>query len=100
MKFSDIKITVIKKLETDEIFEEYAAEEAKPSCDAVKLGDEFISKNMGIPEGFCSWAWTDIQRDVVHLALGGEFPWMKKAGTMISCCTDGLRPVLFKLERI
>ena len=49
-------------------------EEAKPSCSAVRLGDEFISRNMGVPEGFCSWAWTDIQRDVVHLALGGEFP--------------------------
>jgi len=72
MEFSDVKITVIKKLATDEIFEEYAKEEAKPSCSA----------------------------DVVHLALGGEFPWMKREGTMISCCTDGLRPVLYKLERI
>jgi len=25
---------------------------------------------------------------------------MKREGTMISCCTDGLRPVLYKLERI
>jgi len=100
MEFSDVKITVLKKLETGDIFEEYAAEEAQSTCDAVRLGDEFISKAMGIPEGFCSWAWADIQRDVVHLALGGEFPWMKKEGTMISCCTDGLRPVLFKLERI
>ena len=100
MEFSDVKITVIKKLETGDIFEEYATKEAQPACDAVRLGEEFVSKAMGIPEGFCSWAWTDIQRDVVHLALGGEFPWMKKKGTMISCCTDGLRPVLFKLERI
>ncbi len=100
MEFSDVKITVIKKLETGDIFEEYATEKAQAACDAVRLGDEFTSKAMGIPEGFCSWAWADIQRDVVHLALGGEFPWMKKKGTMISCCTDGLRPVLFKLERI
>ena len=74
MEFSDVKITVIKKLETDEIFEEYAKDEAKPSCSAVRLGDEFISRNMGVPEGFCRWVQTDIQRDVVHLALGGEFP--------------------------
>ena len=39
MEFSDVKITVIKKLATDEIFEEYAKEEAKPSCSAVRLGD-------------------------------------------------------------
>ena len=100
MEFSDVKITVIKKLETGDVFKEYASIEAPPTCSAVKMGDEYVSKEMGIPEGFCNWAWADIQRDVVHLALGGEFPWMKKKGTMISCCTDGLRPVLFKLERM
>ena len=41
----------------------------------------------------------DIQRDVAHLAMGGDFPWMKEKGEMVSCCTDGLRPVIFKLER-
>jgi len=25
---------------------------------------------------------------------------MKEKGVVISCCTDGLRPVIFKLERI
>jgi uncharacterized repeat protein (TIGR04076 family) len=100
MSFRNVKITVIKKLETGEIFEEYAGELAKPSCAAVKVGDEYLSKNMAMPEGFCSWAWSDIQRDVVHIALEGDFPWMKEKGTMISCCTDGLRPVLFKLERL
>jgi uncharacterized repeat protein (TIGR04076 family) len=100
MSFSDVKITVIKKLKTDEIFEEFATENAQPYCPAVKVGDEFVSNDLGMPEGFCSWAWADIQRDVVHLSMGGEFPWMKKPGTMISSCTDGLRPVLFKLERV
>ena len=100
MEFSDVKITVIKKLETGDVFKEYASIEAPPTCSAVKMGDEYVSKEMGIPEGFCNWAWADIQRDIVHLALGGEFPWMKKKGTMISCCTDGLRPVLFKLKRM
>jgi uncharacterized repeat protein (TIGR04076 family) len=100
MEFRDVKITVIKKFETGKIFEEYAVEEAQPTCNAVKEGDVFISREMGIPEGFCNWAWCDIQRDVVHLALGGDFPWIKKEGVMISCCTDGLRPVLFRLERI
>jgi len=26
--------------------------------------------------------------------------WMKKDGTNIVCCTDGMSPVVFKLERI
>ncbi|MCK4693736.1 MAG: TIGR04076 family protein, partial [Anaerolineales bacterium] len=27
-------------------------------------------------------------------------PWIKQSGTIITCCTDGLRPVIFKVERI
>ena len=63
------------------------------------MGEEYVSKNMAMPTGFCSWAWADIQRDVAHLAMGGDFPWMREKGMMISCCTDGLRPVIFRLER-
>ena len=100
MEFNDIKITVIKKIETGDIFDNYAVGEAQASCPAVQVGDEFMSKKMAMPDGFCSWAWADFQRDVVHLAMGGDFPWMKEKGKMITCCTDGLRPVLFKLERL
>jgi uncharacterized repeat protein (TIGR04076 family) len=64
------------------------------------IGDEFIVENLNMPKGFCSWAWADIQRDITALALGGNFPWIKDEGVMISCCTDGLRPVVFKLERV
>lgn len=100
MKFSDVKITVAKKLPTHEVFKEYADVEMQPTCNVIQDGKEYISKGMSMPEGFCSWAWSDIQRDVAHLAMGGDFPWIKKKGFMISCCTDGLRPVVFKLERI
>jgi uncharacterized repeat protein (TIGR04076 family) len=100
LKFSDVRITVLKRVPTNEIFREYAAEDMQSSCNAMPEGKEFTSKGMAIPEGFCSWAWADIQRDVVHLAMGGEFPWIRKKGSMISCCTDGLRPVIFKLERV
>jgi len=100
MQFSDVKITVAKKLQTHEVFKEYADAQMQPTCTVVKEGKEYVSKGMSMPEGFCSWAWADIQRDVIHLALGGDFPWMKEKGVMISCCTDGLRPVVFKLERL
>ena len=96
----DVKITVVAKLKPGEIFDELAAETTNPVCDAVEMGKEYISKSLAMPEGFCSWAWADIQRDVAHLALGGDFRWINKPGSMVSCCTDGLRPVVFKLERI
>jgi len=53
-----------------------------------------------IPKGFCVWAWAAIEKDVSILALGGNAPWIRKEGVIISCCTDGLRPVVFKLERV
>ena len=96
----DVKITVVAKLKPGEIFDELAADTTNPVCDAVETGKEYISKGIAMPEGFCSWAWADIQRDVAHLALGGDFRWINKPGSMVSCCTDGLRPVVFKLERI
>ena len=96
----DVKINVVAKLKPGKIFDELAADDVTSECGLVKTGTEYISKSLGMPEGFCSWAWADIQRDVVLLALGGDFPWIKEPGKMVSCCTDGLRPVIFKLERV
>jgi uncharacterized repeat protein (TIGR04076 family) len=100
MEIHDVKITVLKRTKTNEIFDQYAVGEMVPQCDAVKEGVEYLSKGIQIPAGFCSWAWSDIQRDVTVLALGGDFPWIKQKGVMISACTDGLRPVIYKLERV
>ena len=97
---ADVKITVVAKLQPGEIFDEFAAKNVKPICDGVETGKTYLSKDLSMPEGFCAWAWADIQRDVAHLALGGDFRWINKPGSMVSCCTDGLRPVVFKLERV
>jgi len=95
-----VKITVLKKLKTDDVFQKYAEGNVEDECPLVDLDRQYIvNERMEMPEGFCSWAWADIQRDVAHLALGGDFPWIRDEGTMLSCCTDGLRPVVFKLER-
>jgi uncharacterized repeat protein (TIGR04076 family) len=96
-----VKITVVKLVRTG-LCEEYGLN-VSPDCPRFKVGDEFLMKAdpyIDMPEGFCSWAWADIQRDVVHLSLGGDIPWVRQKGTMISCCTDGFRPVIFKLERM
>jgi uncharacterized repeat protein (TIGR04076 family) len=96
----DVKITVVAMLKPGKIFDELAADTVTPECTRYKIGGEYLSKGMAMPEGFCSWAWADIQRDVAHLAMDGDFPWIKEPGKMVSCCTDGLRPVVFKLERV
>ena len=37
-----------------------------------------------------------------NLMQGGSIMkgWMKDENTMITCCSDGTRPVIFKIERI
>jgi uncharacterized repeat protein (TIGR04076 family) len=94
-----VKITVVKKLTNKDLIDKYG-KKVGPQCELFKVGDEFVVKNLNMPEKFCSWAWADIQRDVAVLALDGNFPWVKEPGVGIACCTDGFRPVVFKLERI
>jgi len=92
------KITVLKRLSTGDIWKEYSTMEEL--CPFVKEGQVFtVGENLAMPEGFCSWAWADIQRDIIHIALGGDYFWIKNKGTAVACCTDGLRPVVFKIER-
>ncbi len=97
-----VKITVVKKLNNKDIFGDKPPLEftSVPMCDRLEEGQVFIVDGPNFPQGFCAWAYADIQRDIAHLRFGGDFPWMKKKGTVLSSCTDGVRPVIFKLERI
>ena len=51
---------------------------------------------------FCSEAWDAISRYIYTGLQGGSIMkgWMKKENEMITCCNDGTRPVIFKIERI
>lgn len=69
-------------------------------CPLLEEGQEFISTNLNMPEHFCSWAWADIEKYALVLALGGNFDSMARDGVVLACCTDAFRPVVFELERI
>lgn len=99
LKMASVKITVVKKMTNKDLIDRYG-KDVKPQCELFNVGAEFIARDLGMPEGFCSWAWADIQRDVAVLALGGDFSWIKEKGIGITSCTDGLRPVIFKLQRV
>ena len=100
MTWYPVRITPLKQLDMGEIYQEYAADSVEPICFMCAKKQSYVSEHLDAPPGFCGWAWADLQRDATHLALGGDFPWMKKPGTMITTCTDGLRPVVFLLERL
>lgn len=99
------KITVLKRTLNADIAKEYCKKEFA-ACPRNREGQEFISANFEKPEGFCSWAWCDISKFVIALMTNGNFAeghyegWMKDKNTVIACCTDALRPVIFKIERI
>jgi uncharacterized repeat protein (TIGR04076 family) len=98
------KITVVKKAFHQDLLDEYLHPDSKARgfgiCTAFEEGQEFQLKGGNCPEGFCSWAWADIQRDVMAVLMGNGFPWVGPENTAITCCTDGFRPVTFKVERI
>ena len=92
-----VRITVLRRTVFDE-FNVYKTGKASP-CERLKEGQAFVSKGANMPEGFCSWAWADIQKYVLTVARGGNLLG-SKPGTFVSCCTDGYRPVIFLIERM
>ena len=95
-----VKITVLKRELYKDLVDEYAADKNFAPCPKYEDGQEFILEAKEMPAGFCSWAWADIQRDVVAVFHGASFPWIERKSVIISACTDGLRPVIFKIEKI
>ena len=100
---SKVKITVLKCFKPEEIFKEPPVKGGPTeACDLFKKGDVFIVEGdrTCMPEGFCPWAWNDIFHDVMVLRCNGDFYFYDEPGVSVNCCTDALRPVIFKLERI
>jgi uncharacterized repeat protein (TIGR04076 family) len=101
---NDVRITVVKRMVNADLIREYATDGDKEGrlapCSVFADGQAFVSHGLTQPNGFCSWAWADIQRDVAWVALGGVQPNHKEPGTAISCCSDGLNPVFFRIEPI
>ena len=99
-EMSKCKITVLKRCINQEIISEYISEKDFVLCPKFQEGQEFILESAEKPENFCGWAWADIQRDIVAIMYGADFPWFKEKGKHVVCCTDGFRPVVFLIERI
>jgi len=92
-----VRITVLKKLFHREFIEKFSRNpELWTPCQHFKEGQEFVTSGetpWEMPQGFCGWAWADVQKLVYGMARGG-------LDVFVTCCTDGYRPVIFKLEKI
>ena len=100
---NSVRITVLKREFYAELAEEYLSEGASAgACPLQAEGDVFLyTGGAEKPEGLCPWAWIDLYSAVKALASGGdENDWYKDGATRISCCTDGVRPVVYKLQLV
>jgi uncharacterized repeat protein (TIGR04076 family) len=87
-----VKITVLKRNYEKELIEQMKTG-PKSACTRFKDGQEFtVSSQWAMPKDFCEWAYADI-RAYIPMVLGQGNP-------IAVCCTDGYRPVFFKVERI
>jgi uncharacterized repeat protein (TIGR04076 family) len=102
-RFPSCKITVLKTLYHQNLAEEYRRPDVpKGPCPFFTEGQEFLVKYLTErPADFtCDWAWDDIHKVLMVLMLKGDYStWMKDGNMFITCCTDGIKPVVFKKER-
>lgn len=96
------KITVLKRGFEKELAEQYGVDGLKP-CPMLKEGQVFYA-DWQCPKGFCNEAWKAIYQYVFALSHGADDlfyygDWIKENGVAIVSCNDGLRPVIFKIER-
>ncbi|NHJ01885.1 MAG: TIGR04076 family protein [Candidatus Heimdallarchaeota archaeon] len=98
-----IKISVIKKFSPKDVVghDLFApcSGQIVTICSIFEEGQEFLVEGLKKPQNFCGWAWHDLYKDLLVLAFGGEHSWTEP-NIMYTSCTDGKRPVCFKLERI
>jgi uncharacterized repeat protein (TIGR04076 family) len=87
-----VKITVLKRGFEKELIEKVGGGPKSP-CTRFSDGQEFrVTSQWAMPEKFCEWAYADI-RAYIPMVIGQGNP-------IVVCCTDGYRPVYFKVERI
>ncbi|MDL2272005.1 TIGR04076 family protein [Desulfovibrio sp. OttesenSCG-928-I05] len=100
------KITVLRKEYYQDLADQYLANPKVGKCPYFQEGQEFIVGKKDffrmLDGNFCAEAWDCISRYVYAALQGGSIMkgWTNDEKIMITCCNDGTRPVIFKLERI
>ena len=103
-----VKVTVIDKKLYPELQRQYCADPNSGACPCYHVGDEFIFERDEKRDDFWHMGQNTLTKtsaDPDTVAGGPKMPhcseaWMKEENTMIACCSDGTRPVIFRIERI
>ena len=104
------RITVLETKVFPVLQEKYLADPKPGPCPCFKPGDEFLLERTPEKDDFyhlmngrfCGEAWDAVSRYVYTALQGGSIMhgWTNDERMMIACCNDGIRPVVFKIERI
>ena len=100
------KITIVRREYYQDLANEYLANPNIGKCNKFFDGQEFVVDKESFVKmmngEFCSEAWDCISKYVYTALQGGSIMhgWTNDEKVMITCCNDGIRPVIFKLERI
>lgn len=100
MKLKKVRITVLETTLNEKLATQYGAAEFT-TCPGHTAGQVLIAENGRRPEGLCEEAWASIGKYVFALAAGADgfwTDWIEKRHVSINSCSDGIRPVIFKLE--
>jgi uncharacterized repeat protein (TIGR04076 family) len=100
-----LKITVLERTFNQEIAAAYGSDAFKPGRGFgprpnFSDGQAFVLDGLNKPAAFCNWAWADIHGVIRTVAFGGAHGFMTTRGSAIVCCTDGMKPVVFKVGRV
>jgi uncharacterized repeat protein (TIGR04076 family) len=101
-KTNYLEITVLKRFDINEVFVDLPIKiKYSGPCPVFKEGQVFqVDEYCCRPKEFCTWAWEAMFPMIMTLRFGGNFSeWYEDPGVAVACCPDGLRPVIFKLER-
>jgi len=96
-------IAVLKRTIHRDLIDEYAETACRDldRCECFEVGDSFIVDPAAVPEEPLTRspsAWADIRQTILPVTCGSDLPGMNRPGTMITGCTDWLRPVILKVE--
>ena len=96
-----LKITVMKKFGPEEIFGHEILRNGVPipPC-SYEVGTEFIvDDHLNRPKDFCGQAWQDLYATLMVYYNGGDYNY-PELGVTYQPCADGIRPVIFKIEKL
>lgn len=73
-------------------------------CPLHQVGQIFYSNGWEIPSGLCDNAWSCMKDYVLAISQGAGYIYGKggftnRKGMVIVSCNDGIRPVIFKVEK-